>query len=212
MDKRGKAVVNADTLESSVKNVFVIGDGMKGPGTVVEAIADATKAARAIENFDVDTYVEKNVNPDYQKPLAKRGELCSGCKSCDEIRCLGCATVCETCTEVCPNRANVAVAVPGMRQRQIIHVDGMCNECGNCATFCPYDSRPYKDKFTLFWSEEDFNNSENQGFLKLDGTNTRVRLDGQVKEYDVADAGCGLYEPLRRLICAVYDNYSYLLK
>ena len=212
VDKRGKAVVNADTLESSVKNVFVIGDGMKGPGTVVEAIADATKAARAIENFDVDTYVEKNVNPDYQKPLSKRGDLCSDCKSCEDIRCLGCATVCETCTEVCPNRANVAVAVPGMRQRQIIHVDGMCNECGNCATFCPYDSRPYKDKFTLFWSEEDFNNSENQGFLKLNGTNTRVRLDGQVKEYDVADAGCGLYDPLRRLICAVYDNYSYLLK
>ena len=212
VDKRGKAVVNADTLESSVKNVFVIGDGMKGPGTVVEAIADATKAARAIENFDVDTYVEKNVNPDYQKPLAKRGELCSDCKSCEDIRCLGCATVCETCTEVCPNRANVAIAVPGMRMRQIIHVDGMCNECGNCATFCPYDSRPYKDKFTLFWSEEDFVNSENEGFLKLEGTKTRVRLGGQVKEYDVADAGCGLYDPLRKLICAVYDNYSYLLK
>ena len=212
VDKRGKAVVNADTLESSVKNVFVIGDGMKGPGTVVEAIGDATRAARAIENFDVDTYVDKNVNPDYQKPLSKRGDLCADCKSCEDIRCLGCATVCETCTEVCPNRANVAVAVPGMRQRQIIHVDGMCNECGNCGTFCPYDSRPYKDKFTLYWSEEDFKNSENQGFLKLDGAKTRVRLDGQVKEYDVADESCGLYEPLRRLICAVYDNYSYLLK
>ena len=212
VDNRGKAVVDADTLESSVKNVYVIGDGQKGPGTVVEAIAGATKAARAIQSFDVDTHVEKNVNPDYQKPLAKRGDLCSDCKSCDEVRCLGCATVCETCTEVCPNRANVAVAVPGMRMRQIIHVDGMCNECGNCGTFCPYDSRPYKDKFTLFWSEEDFANSENQGFLKLEGGKTRVRLDGQVKEYDVADAGCGLYEPLRKLICAVYDNYSYLLK
>ncbi|WP_297211649.1 putative selenate reductase subunit YgfK [uncultured Flavonifractor sp.] len=212
VDKRGKAVVNPATLESTVRNVFVIGDGMKGPGTVVEAISDATRAARAIQDFDVDTYVEKNVNPDYQKPLSKRGDLCADCGSCEDIRCLGCATVCETCTEVCPNRANVAVAVPGMRQRQIVHVDGMCNECGNCATFCPYDSRPYKDKFTLFWSEEDFNNSENQGFLKLDGTNTRVRLEGQVKEYDVADKDCGLYEPLRSLICAVYDNYSYLLK
>ena len=64
--------------------------------------------------------------------------------------------MCETCTEVCPNRANIAIAVPGKRMRQIIHVDGMCNECGNCAIFCPYDSRPYKDKFTLFWSREDF--------------------------------------------------------
>ena len=88
----------------------------------------------------------------------------------------------------------------------------MYNECGNCATFCPYESRPYKDKFTLFWSQEDFDNSENEGFLRLASGLTRVRLDGQVKEYDVADANCGLYDPLRRLICAVYDNYSYLLK
>lgn len=212
VDNRGKAVVNADTLESSVKNVYVIGDGQKGPGTVVEAIAGATKAARAIQDFDVDTYVEKNVNADYQKPLAKRGDVCTDCSSCDDVRCLGCATVCETCTEVCPNRANVAIAVPGMRMRQIIHVDGMCNECGNCGTFCPYDSRPYKDKFTLFWSEEDFVNSENEGFLQLEGTKTRVRLGGQVKDYDVADAGCGLYDPLRKLICAAYDSYSYLLK
>ena len=212
MDSRGRAMVNADTLESSVKNVFVIGDGQKGPGTVVEAIAGATRAAKAIQDFDTEVYVEKNVNADYQAPLAKRGILCNDCKNCDEIRCLGCATVCETCTEVCPNRANVAVRVPGKRMRQIIHVDGMCNECGNCATFCPYDSRPYQDKFTLFWNAEDFDNSKNDGFLRLDGGLTRVRLGGQVKEYNVDDPSCGLYEDLRKLICAVYADYSYLLK
>ena len=211
VDNRGKAVVDAETLESSVKNVYVIGDGQKGPGTVVEAIADATKAAKAIVPFDTESEVEKNVNADYDAPLAKRGDLCTDCKSCDDLRCLGCATVCETCTEVCPNRANVAIRVPGMRMRQIVHVDGMCNECGNCATFCPYDSRPYKDKFTLFWSEEDFNNSENEGFLRLEGSKTRVRLGGQVKDYDVSDASCGLYEPLRKLIATVYADYAYLL-
>ena len=211
VDNRGKAVVDAETLESSVKNVYVIGDGQKGPGTVVEAIADATKAAKAIVPSDTESEVEKNVNADYDAPLAKRGDLCTDCKSCDDLRCLGCATVCETCTEVCPNRANVAIRVPGMRMRQIVHVDGMCNECGNCATFCPYDSRPYKDKFTLFWSEEDFNNSENEGFLRLEGSKTRVRLGGQVKDYDVSDASCGLYEPLRKLIATVYADYAYLL-
>ena len=77
--------------------------------------------------------------------------------------------MCEVCADVCPNRANVAVAVPGMRQRQIVHVDGMCNECGNCAVFCPYDSQPYRDKFTLFWSREDFDHSENPGFLPQGG-------------------------------------------
>ena len=211
VDNRGRAVVNPDTLESSIRHVFVVGDGQKGPGTVVEAIAGATKAVQAIRAFDAEADVDKNVNPDYQKPLSKRGDVCTDCASCGDIRCLGCATVCETCTEVCPNRANVAVWVPGMRQRQIIHVDGMCNECGNCATFCPYDSRPYQHKFTLFWSQEDFENSENEGFLPLEGGKTRVRLGGSVADYDVSDPACGLYDPIRRLICAVYDNYSYLL-
>ena len=211
VDQRGRAVVNPDTLESSVKHVYVVGDGQKGPGTVVEAIAGAARAAQAIHPFDADAWVEQNVNPDYQKPLAKRGDVCTDCASCEDIRCLGCATVCETCTEVCPNRANVAVWVPGMRQRQIIHVDGMCNECGNCATFCPYDSRPYQDKFTLFWRADDFENSRNEGFLRLEDGRTRVRLGGQVADYDVSDAACGLYDPLRRLICAVYENYAYLL-
>ncbi len=211
VDNRGKAVVNLETMESSVKGIYVVGDGQKGPGTVVEAIAGAMKAAKAIQDFDTDAFVEKNVNPDYAAPLAKRGDVCAGCASCEESRCLGCATVCETCTEVCPNRANVAVRVEGMRQRQIIHVDGMCNECGNCAVFCPYDSAPYKDKFTLFWSREDFENSENQGFLRLDGYKTLVRFAGEVKEFDVSDPACGLYDPLRRLICAVYENYPYLL-
>ena len=210
LDKRGKAVVDPETLETSVKHVYVVGDGQKGPGTVVEAIAGATKAAKAIAAADTEKFVASNVNPDYQKPLAKKGILCTDCSSCDDSRCLGCATVCETCTDVCPNRANVAVWVPGMRQRQIIHVDGMCNECGNCATFCPYDSRPYRDKFTLYWSVEDFENSENEGFVKLPDGKTRVRLGGAVKDYAVEDASCGLYEELRRLICAVYANYSYL--
>ena len=211
VDSRGRAVVDLETMESSVEGIYVVGDGQTGPGTVVEAIAGAMKAAQAIQGFDVDAFADKNVNPDYAAPLAKRGDVCTDCASCGDGRCLGCATVCETCAEVCPNRANVAVRVPGMRQRQIVHVDGMCNECGNCAVFCPYDSAPYRDKFTLFWSREDFDHSENQGFLRLDGYKTLVRFAGEVREYDVSDPACGLYAPLRRLICAVYDNYAYLL-
>ena len=211
VDRRGRPVVFAKTMETSVPHIYAVGDGQKGPGTVVEAIAGAMKACLAIQPFPVDTWTEANVNPDYQKPLSTRGTLCLDCQETDEIRCLGCATVCETCTEVCPNRANVPVRVPGMRQRQIVHVDGMCNECGNCAVFCPYSSRPYKDKFTLFWSREDFENSENQGFLRLEGGRTLVRFAGAVQEYDVSDPNCGLYDPLRRLILAVYTDYPYLL-
>ena len=144
----------------------------------------------------------------------KKGDLCSDCDGCADARCLGCPTVCEVCADVCPNRANVAVAVPGKRKRKIVHVDGMCNECGNCATFCPYESRPYRDKFTLFWSREDFDNSGNEGWLPASGEDggCLVRLDGQVREYQVDDSGCGLPEDLRLLILAVQDNYGYLLR
>ena len=212
VDSRGRAVVNPETMESSVKRIFVAGDGQSGPGTVVEAIAGASKAAEAIIALDLDRYAEENHRAErYQALLGKRGELCADCAASEELRCLGCATVCETCASVCPNRANVPVWVPGMRMRQIIHVDGMCNECGNCAVFCPYDSRPYQEKFTLFWSREDFDNSRNQGFLPLEDGRTRVRLGDAVADYDVSDPGCGLYEDLRRTICAVYENYRYLL-
>jgi len=94
---------------------------------------------------------------------------------------------------------------------QIVHVDGMCNECGNCAVFCPYDSAPYRDKLTLFWSREDFDNSANQGWLPLEGTRCLVRLDGQVRELDVSDPGCGLDETVRKLILTVSSEYSWLL-
>jgi putative selenate reductase len=76
----------------------------------------------------------------------------------------------------------------------------MCNECGNCATFCPYTGAPYKNKFTLFRCEEDFAASENPGFLPLAGSLTRVRLNGQTAEYR---GGEGLPEGIWGLIEAV---------
>ena len=143
LDQKGRPVVD-ETMQTSVPGVFAVGDTRRGPATVVEAIADAARAAGAIVSLDLGKYAGANIGPDHQAPLARRGDLCADCSTCGNSRCLGCATVCETCAEVCPNRANVSVAVPGKRQRQIVHVDGMCNECGNCATFCPYDSRPYR--------------------------------------------------------------------
>lgn len=213
LDARGKVKVNADTLETSVKGIYVTGDANRGPATVVEAIADAMKAAKAIAGISADAYESLNVNPDDSSALRKKGTVCSDCSKCLESeRCLECATVCECCVDVCPNRANIAVSVKGKAMRQIIHVDGMCNECGNCATFCPYDSRPYKDKFTLFWSEEDFLNSTNEGFLLLDAQKQlyRVRLDGQICEYSMGDVDCGLPTDISRLISAAYGSYGYL--
>lgn len=102
------------------------------------------------------------------------------CAVHDSKRCLECPTVCEVCADVCPNRANIVVDVGG--RPQIVHVDYMCNECGNCETFCPYSSAPYQHKFTLFANEQDFEDSKNEGFLLLPGGKVRVRLDGKVMD------------------------------
>ena len=80
-------------------------------------------------------------------------------------RCLTCDDICEICTEVCPNRANVAIVVPDMTTRGRSSTStGLCNECGNCGTFCPHAGLPYMDKITVFWTREDFDISTDIGF------------------------------------------------
>lgn len=170
MDAKGRPVVDANMMTTEA-GVYAVGDSRRGPATVVEAIADSAKAAAAIAGISYDKYAEENVAADEKLYTAKKGVQSRDTSKTPDDRCLGCPTVCEVCTDVCPNRANVAIHVPGKCKAQIIHVDGMCNECGNCEVFCPYKGgRPYKDKFTLYWTEEDFLDSTNEGFLPLEGT------------------------------------------
>ena len=104
----------------------------------------------------------------------------------------------------------MAIHVEGKCQAQVLHVDGMCNECGNCAVFCPYSGRPYKDKFTLFWSEEDFADSTNEGFLVLGDGRVKLRLDGKVTEQSVEETE-KISKDAAAVIRAVIRDYAYLL-
>ena len=216
VDQRGRAVVNPTTLESSVAKVYVAGDGLYGPATVVEAIRDASLAAAAILGGKLPEDIPADIEADREEAESKKGVVHhSQAARPEKERCLECNAVCECCVDVCPNRANVAVSVPGYAMPQIVHIDMMCNECGNCKSFCPYDSAPYKDKFTVFQTEADFQNSENQGFVVLDGQNVvRVRLGAQVMEFgldSLSGKECGLDQSLRDLILTIINNYPYLL-
>ena len=126
---------------------------------------------------------------------------------CEGSRCLSCNTVCENCVDSCPNRANVAVTLADGRV-QIVHVDKMCNECGNCTHFCPYASEPCHDKFTLFQTAEDMEDSHNNGVLFLGGDKVRVRLGG-VKDYDLSQPN-DLQKDIEALILRIRSRYSYL--
>lgn len=210
MDAKGRPVVDANMMTTET-GVYAVGDSRRGPATVVEAIADSAKAAAAIAGISYDKYAEENVAADEKLYTVKKGVQSRDTSKIPDDRCLGCPTVCEVCTDVCPNRANIAIHVPGKCKAQIIHVDGMCNECGNCEVFCPYKGgRPYKDKFTLYWTEEDFLDSTNEGFLPLEGTQVKVRLDGKVETVDVAGE-TDLSADAVAVIRTVLKDYAYLI-
>ena len=188
-------------------HLFLLGDAKRGPATVVEAIADAAEAAAAIAGSAHAYVIPAPAYPAAAVCRARKAELGAACGE----DCLACDSVCENCVSVCPNRANTVIETAA--GPQVLHLDRLCNECGNCATFCPYEGGPYQDKFTLFASEEDFRDSANQGFLPLDpaGTQVRLRLDGEVSELDLSAESCGLDEELAGLIRAVCRDYPYLL-
>ncbi|MEP7191881.1 MAG: putative selenate reductase subunit YgfK, partial [Actinomycetota bacterium] len=123
---------------------------------------------------------------------------------------LTCDVICEVCTEVCPNRANVAITVAGFADpAQIVHLDGLCNECGNCGTFCPHAGLPYKDKITIFWSREGFDDSTNVGFLPLiDGAYLTRMPDGSVREHRAGQQD--LPEGMSRVLAAIEKDHSFM--
>ncbi len=196
-------------FKTNLSGVYAAGDTLRGPATVVEGIADAAAFAGEVIGGAYQASIPGEAYPTRAAAIAKKGILCESAKR-EGDRCLSCNTVCQTCADVCPNRANVVVKMPDGRA-QILHVDQMCNECGNCLVFCPYDSAPYKEKFTLFHDRAGFDESpDNQGFLPLGGSKVLVRLNGKVEEVDLDDTN-DLPAEIDIFIYTVLAKYRYLI-
>jgi putative selenate reductase len=195
----GMAIADPKTQETGVPGVFLIGDAAEGAATIVRAIASARRAAEAIAQREGGALFRGWALPpenaaalrlmrDGLNPTAVRAEEAVACAT-ESRRCLGCKALCIKCVEVCPNRANTLVkASGGFRDKfQIVHLDALCNECGNCATFCPWEGKPYKDKLTVFDAEEDFKDSTNPGFF-LCGREGLIRFGGRLGRLHVDEA------------------------
>ncbi|MBN1948228.1 MAG: FAD-dependent oxidoreductase, partial [Candidatus Cloacimonetes bacterium] len=230
--------IDAETYETNLPGVFLAGDALHGPATVVQAIADAWQVAKTIierENIKLSTNFSADypINPqDYRQDITLRKAVLKQCINEDKLigpgeakRCLGCDLICNKCVEVCPNRANITIRVKSdllEDYNQILHLDGLCNECGNCETFCPYQGAPYKDKITLFWLAEDFHESLNNGFyfenvskditVKLRWQNQLFTLyfspDGTLKNPDLSLMD---QDKIVRFIWTIFEDYNYLL-
>lgn len=190
---------DTDFINNFSGHTYKIGDCLDKPKTVVEAIRDARMAVDSILNVEaVDKceYKKDCMNSIYDK----KGILKHACNEHESNRCLQCRTLCENCVDVCPNRANVEILSAGHDMPQILHIDDMCNECGNCGTFCPTAGLPYKDKLTLFGSKDSMENSDNSGFY----------IDKKTGEA-VLSRNLEMDEKVNSIINAVKENYSYLI-
>lgn len=246
MYSNGLPVLNPETNETNIPNVFIAGDACRGASSVVDAIADARKVADAIlrefkdmvvdEGNDYRPLRSRNMDSVYMNPggyrggrkgndkrlsglYAKKGILREPHYRNDGGRCLDCSKLCENCVDVCPNRANVEIKVPGNPMPQIIHLDRLCNECGNCDTFCPYEGAPYKEKFTLYDTLEDFRKGKNEGLVFThDGSAFTIRVAGKgggLREFSVSRIEAaefnGINTDLCNLIATIYQDYRYLI-
>jgi putative selenate reductase len=137
-------------------------------------------------------------------------------------RCLYCDEVCNICVTVCPNRANfwyqnqsmqiplftVKPLIPERRveilpagimhveqQVQVANITDFCNECGNCATFCPTAGKPYTDKPRICLTPENFRKEDHAFYFSAqNGRKMLFKRDGEnVMSLEFAD-GCWLFE------------------
>ena len=212
IDTKGFIIHDPFTTEL-LSNTFVIGDARSGPSTVVSAIHDATLAAKTIlkrENLIFSSIPTSTHSVRTDEVYSKKGILkTNGSVEDESIRCLECDRICECCVDVCPNRANVTLDVKG--KKQILHIDCMCNECGNCTIFCPYNSAPYRDKFTLFHTLEAFNSSTNSGLFVADFTTKAIKLRIDKKISVLHAHELDDHFTLKPFILALFNEYAYLI-
>ena len=195
-------------FQTNVEGVYTAGDCHRGPATVVEGIADAAKFAEVVIGKKHEYEIPEQAYVTKAEAIAKKGILkMSKDACCEASRCLDCNTVCENCADSCPNRANVVIKLADGRH-EILHVDKMCNECGNCTHFCPYASEPCHDKFTLFQTERDMDDSKNFGFCILPDGKVRVRL--YTESVCDVDGKNDLPDEIALFIRTVKNKYAYL--
>jgi len=134
--KGGTIAADPQTCLTGEAHVYAGGDVVRGPSTIIEAIADGRRAAEAIcrelgtgaappaivlprlSEEEIGNLKGTRTRKELQSraqtlPLEQRGgfdlveeTLTEEAALAEAARCLQCSTLCDKCVEVCPNRAN----------------------------------------------------------------------------------------------------------
>lgn len=204
------SVKNNLSYKTKFDNVFIGGDFLRGASTAINAIGDGRKVAELIiENSGIKSKTSLSYGKnrhDAKDQIIKRSKRFHGTKiiespiddrknfkpvsfTLDEDtikkeadRCLYCDEICNICTTVCPNFANISYTIKPVsinlekvivdqsgdikivpdekfevkQEYQILNIANFCNECGNCTIFCPTSAAPYKEKPKIHLTLESF--------------------------------------------------------
>jgi putative selenate reductase len=218
------------TMETQLSEVFAGGDAVRGASTLIRAIGDGKRVAHAIirkaaTQFDAP-FAEKGRDTDMATVQFNQARRQFGPKvpesdpdrrfdfklvtqtldddtaQQEAKRCLQCDLMCNVCTTVCPNRANLSYRMDPVdfsvqrarreddqilvedvetvrigQSYQIINIGDFCNECGNCSTFCPTSGEPYRIKPKFYLTSKSFAEETNGYMLADDVLHGRVNAE-----------------------------------
>ncbi len=132
-------------------------------------------------------------------------------------RCLDCQSYCSLCVSVCPNLALFTYRSADRAQSwQVAVLADLCNECGNCTTFCPTSGAPYRDKPRLYLDRGEFEEQTDNAFMIFrEGDNWSIdaRVKGDTEHLDLDAARDGLDErhaPMMTLLNGVRQSMPFL--
>lgn len=220
----GYIKTDPETFETSLPGVYAGGDvANDGPASIVKAAAAGKAIANSIlqrqalvaepdgAEVDIASLIHRKSRrqwrvPVQQRPLDDRqgfGEVVfthgKEEAQAEASRCLDCDLFCSVCVGVCPNLAlqtyEIDLADPGARQRyQVAVLADLCNECGNCTTFCPTAGEPYRDKPRLYLDRKEFEAEDDNAFMvfnkggawsmdaRNNGETRHIDLDGEYED------------------------------
>jgi putative selenate reductase len=198
LNEQGYIVADPVTFETSLPGVYAGGDvANDGPASIVKAAAagkamaahilgrQATAAVPDEQDVDVAELLHRKSRRHWRAsspelPLDQREGFAEVVLTFDEEqaraeagRCLDCDVFCGLCVSVCPNLAiqtyEVDPAASQLKQRyQVAVIENLCNECGNCATFCPTSGRPYRDKPRLYLDRDEIESHDGSLVRSID--------------------------------------------
>lgn len=237
------------TGATQLAKVYTGGDAGRGAASLIQAIADGRTVAEAISEaakqanrlpqapaedrvLDATSLRHRQARrgegpvPAHKGPAERLNfklytETYTEAQAREEAaRCLQCDLICNVCSTVCPNRANLAVAAADKKLTQpiqtavadgqggvslktegrlvldqayqIVNLADFCNECGNCAAFCPTSGAPYLDKFRVHLSKESYDNgpdgfhfpSANLVLIKRAGSEATLKISENALRYE----------------------------